>query len=162
MANSSIDYNKIITCQFESVTAKSLFYEISIILSALIRHAIIIPMNKLENIVSLCKRRGFIFPGSEIYGGFAGTWDFGPLGVALKQKLMSAWWDFFVTQHDNVYGVDAAILMNPKTWQASGVSAPTKSPTTSANPSLPRNSLPPTPNAPSAARSTGGQFASST
>lgn len=77
-------------------------------------------MNKIEDIVSLCKRRGFIFPGSDIYGGFAGTWDFGPLGVTLKKKLMDEWWKFFVEDRENMYGIDAAILMNPKTWEASG------------------------------------------
>ena len=78
---------------------------------------------KLENIVSLCKRRGFIFPGSEVYGGFAGTWDFGPLGVALKKKIMDAWWQYFVERREDIYGVDAAILMNPRTWEASGHTA---------------------------------------
>ena len=80
-------------------------------------------MNKLEDIVSLCKRRGFIFPGSDIYGGFAGTWDFGPLGVALKKKIESAWWKYFVENREDIYGVDAAILMNPRTWEASGHTA---------------------------------------
>ena len=80
-------------------------------------------MNKLEDIVSLCKRRGFIFPGSDVYGGFAGTWDFGPLGVQLKKNLMDAWWHYFVESRDDIYGVDAAILMNPKTWEASGHTA---------------------------------------
>lgn len=74
----------------------------------------------LEDIVSLCKRRGFIFQGSEIYGGLSGTWDYGPLGVQLKRNIMNAWWDFFVTQRDDMHAVDAAILMNPKVWQASG------------------------------------------
>jgi glycyl-tRNA synthetase len=77
----------------------------------------------MEEIISLCKRRGFIFPGSDIYGGFAGTWDFGPLGVALKKKLMDGWWNYFVENRDDIYGVDAAILMNPKTWVASGHTA---------------------------------------
>ncbi len=77
-------------------------------------------MSKLEDIVSLCKRRGFIFPGSDVYGGMAGTWDFGPLGVSLKRKIMDAWWNFFVDSRDDMYGVDAAIIMNPITWQASG------------------------------------------
>lgn len=77
-------------------------------------------MSKLEDIVSLCKRRGFIFPGSEVYGGMAGTWDFGPLGVMLKNKITAAWWQFWVEQRDDMYGVDAAILMNPRTWEASG------------------------------------------
>jgi glycyl-tRNA synthetase len=75
---------------------------------------------KLEDIVSLCKRRGFIFQGSEIYGGLSGTWDYGPLGVQLKRNIMNAWWDYFVTQRDDMHGVDAAILMNQKVWQASG------------------------------------------
>lgn len=77
-------------------------------------------MKKLEDIVSLCKRRGFIFPGSDVYGGMAGTWDFGPLGVSLKKKIMDAWWDYFVEKREDIYGIDAAILMNPKTWVASG------------------------------------------
>ncbi len=77
-------------------------------------------MGKLEDIVSLCKRRGFIFPGSDIYGGMAGTWDFGPLGVMLKKNLMDAWWNYFVEKRDDMYGIDAAIIMNPKTWVASG------------------------------------------
>ncbi|MBR3324406.1 glycine--tRNA ligase [Candidatus Saccharibacteria bacterium] len=80
-------------------------------------------MSKLDDIVSLCKRRGFVFPGSEVYGGFAGTWDFGPLGVILKKKIMDSWWEFFVEKRDDMYGVDAAILMNPRTWVASGHTA---------------------------------------
>lgn len=80
-------------------------------------------MSKLEDIVSLCKRRGFVFPGSDIYGGFAGTWDFGPLGVCLKKKIMDEWWKFFVEERDDMYGIDAAILMNPLVWQASGHTA---------------------------------------
>ncbi len=77
-------------------------------------------MSKLEDIVSLCKRRGFIFPGSAVYDGMAGTWDFGPLGVALKRNIMNAWWNYWVDQRDDMYGVDAAIIMNPRTWEASG------------------------------------------
>lgn len=80
-------------------------------------------MNKqtsLEDIVSLCKRRGFIFQGSEVYGGLSGTWDYGPLGVQLKRNIMSLWWKMFVEDRDDMYGVDAAILMNQKVWQASG------------------------------------------
>ena len=77
-------------------------------------------MAKLDDIVSLCKRRGFIFPGSDVYGGMAGTWDFGPLGVALKKNIMDAWWNYFVEKRDDMYGVDAAIIMNPRTWVASG------------------------------------------
>ena len=75
---------------------------------------------KLDDIVSLCKRRGFIFQGSEIYGGLAGTWDYGPLGVALKRNILALWWKMFVESRDDMHGVDAAILMNQKVWQASG------------------------------------------
>ena len=75
---------------------------------------------KLEDIVSLCKRRGFIFQGSEVYGGLAGTWDYGPLGVVLKRNIMNLWWKMFVDDRDDMVGVDAAILMNQKVWQASG------------------------------------------
>lgn len=74
----------------------------------------------MENIISLCKRRGFIFPGSEIYGGLSGTWDWGPLGVALKNNIKNLWWRRFVEDRQDMYGVDAAILMNQKVWQASG------------------------------------------
>jgi glycyl-tRNA synthetase len=74
----------------------------------------------LEDIVSLCKRRGFIFQGSEIYGGLSGTWDYGPLGVALKRNITNLWWKTFVEDRDDMYGVDSAILMNPRVWQASG------------------------------------------
>ena len=66
-------------------------------------------MSKLEDIVSLCKRRGFIFPGSDVYGGMAGTWDFGPLGVMLKRNIMNAWWRFWVDDRDDMYGVDLVI-----------------------------------------------------
>ncbi len=75
---------------------------------------------KMDDIVSLCKRRGFIYQGSEVYGGLAGTWDYGPLGVALKRNIMNLWWKTFVEDRDDMYGVDAAILMNQKVWQASG------------------------------------------
>lgn len=74
----------------------------------------------MDDIVSLCKRRGFIFQGSEVYGGLAGTWDYGPLGVALKRNIMQLWWKMFVEDREDMYGVDAAILMNQKVWQASG------------------------------------------
>lgn len=74
----------------------------------------------LEDIASLCKRRGFIFQGSEIYGGLAGTWDYGPLGVQLKRNIMQLWWKMFVEERDDMFGIDAAILMNQKVWQASG------------------------------------------
>ena len=74
----------------------------------------------MEKIVSLCKRRGFIYPGSGIYGGLAGTWDYGPLGVELKNNVKNIWWRIFVQEREDMYGVDAAILMNPKVWEASG------------------------------------------
>jgi glycyl-tRNA synthetase len=74
----------------------------------------------MDKIVNLCKSRGFIFPGSEIYGGFANTWDFGPVGVELKNNIKRAWWKRFVQESPNTYGVDAAILMNPRVWEASG------------------------------------------
>ncbi len=75
---------------------------------------------QMENIVSLAKRRGFIYPGSDVYGGLSGTWDYGPLGVTLKRNIMQLWWKMFVEDREDMYGVDAAILMNQKVWQASG------------------------------------------
>ncbi len=74
----------------------------------------------MDKIVSLAKRRGFVFPSSEIYGGLANAWDFGPLGVELKNNIKKLWWEFFVQKRDDMYGLDAALLMNPKTWVASG------------------------------------------
>ncbi|HSX18281.1 MAG TPA: glycine--tRNA ligase [Candidatus Saccharimonadales bacterium] len=74
----------------------------------------------LEDIVSLAKRRGFIFPSSEIYGGLAGVYDYGPLGIALKHNIQNLWWNSFVTSRDDMYPMDAAILMNKKVWEASG------------------------------------------
>lgn len=74
----------------------------------------------MEKIVNLCKQYGFVFPGSEIYDGFANTWDFGPVGVELKNNIKRAWWKRFVQEDMNTYGVDAAILMNPRVWEASG------------------------------------------
>lgn len=76
--------------------------------------------NLLDKIVSLAKRRGFIFPGSEIYGGLRGTWDYGPLGSELKYNLKQEWWRAVVRSRDDVVGVQAAILMNPKVWETSG------------------------------------------
>ena len=76
--------------------------------------------NKMEKIVNLCKNRGFIFPGSEIYGGLANTWDYGPLGAELKNNIKRAWWKKFVQENKYNVGLDAAILMNPQTWVASG------------------------------------------
>ena len=70
----------------------------------------------MEKIVALCKNRGFIFAGSEIYGGLANTWDYGPLGVELKNNVKKAWWKKFVQENPYNVGLDAAILMNPQTW----------------------------------------------
>ncbi len=74
----------------------------------------------MEKLVNLCKTRGYIFPGSEIYGGLANTWDYGPLGVELKNNVKKAWWQRFVQENKYNVGLDAAILMNPQTWVASG------------------------------------------
>jgi glycyl-tRNA synthetase len=76
--------------------------------------------NLLEKVVSLCKRRGFIFPGSEIYGGIGGFYDFGPLGTEIKFNIKQAWWKKVVREREDVVGVNAAIIMNPKAWEASG------------------------------------------
>jgi glycyl-tRNA synthetase len=80
------------------------------------------PENKdlMDKIISLCKRRGFIFPGSEIYGGLANSWDYGPLGHLLKQNIKKAWWKFFVQERADMVPLDSAIIMNPKAWEASG------------------------------------------
>ncbi|MFH1078082.1 MAG: glycine--tRNA ligase [Patescibacteria group bacterium] len=75
---------------------------------------------KMDLLISLCKRRGFIFPGSEIYGGFANSWDYGPYGAQLKKNIRDAWWDRFVLRRGDVVGVDTPIIMNPKAWVASG------------------------------------------
>ncbi|MBU3922764.1 glycine--tRNA ligase [Patescibacteria group bacterium] len=77
-------------------------------------------MEKMEKIVSLCKRRGFIYPGSEIYGGLANTFDLGPLGVELANNIKASWWKTFVQNRDDIYGLDGGILMSPKIWDASG------------------------------------------
>lgn len=74
----------------------------------------------MDKLISLCKRRGFIYPSSEIYGGLAGFWDYGPLGVALKNNIKNLWWQMFVEEREDMYGVDASIVMNPKVWEASG------------------------------------------
>jgi len=74
----------------------------------------------MEKIVALAKNRGFVFPGSEIYGGLANSWDYGPLGVLLKNNVKAAWWQKFVQENPHNVGVDCAILMNPQTWVASG------------------------------------------
>lgn len=74
----------------------------------------------MEQIVALAKHRGFVFPGSEVYGGLANTWDYGPLGVELKNNIKRAWWKKLIQQSPYNVGLDAAILMNPQAWVASG------------------------------------------
>lgn len=74
----------------------------------------------MEKIISLAKRRGFVYPGSEIYGGFANSWDYGPLGVALRQNIKKEWWRMFVEERDDMYGLDGGIIMSRKIWAASG------------------------------------------
>ncbi|MEK7664963.1 MAG: glycine--tRNA ligase [Patescibacteria group bacterium] len=74
----------------------------------------------MNKIISLCKRRGFVFPGSEIYGGLQGFYDFGPLGVEMKNNLKKLWWDWMTKEHNNIVGIDGAIITNPKVWEASG------------------------------------------
>ena len=74
----------------------------------------------MDKIVALCKNRGFIFPGSEIYGGLANSWDYGPLGVEFKNNVKKAWWKKFVQESPYNVGLDSAIIMNPQTWVASG------------------------------------------
>jgi len=78
------------------------------------------PIPDMEEIVSLCKRRGIIFPSSEIYNGYAGFFDYGPLGAELKKNLKDAWWNHFVTQREDVVGLDSSIIHNPTTWKSSG------------------------------------------
>lgn len=77
-------------------------------------------LNTMEKITALCKRRGFVFQGSDIYGGLKGTWDLGPLGVALNNNIKREWWKMFVDGREDMYGLDASILMNAKVWEASG------------------------------------------
>ena len=77
-------------------------------------------MDLTQKIISLCKRRGIIFPSSEIYEGFGGVYDFGPLGVELKNNLKKVWWEEMINKHKDIVGLDAAVLMNPRVWQASG------------------------------------------
>jgi glycyl-tRNA synthetase len=74
----------------------------------------------MEKLVSLCQRRGFIFPSSDIYGGLSGCWDYGPVGVELKRNVKQAWWNAVVQERDDMVGLDTSILMNPRTWEASG------------------------------------------
>ncbi|MEX0916744.1 MAG: glycine--tRNA ligase, partial [Candidatus Spechtbacterales bacterium] len=74
----------------------------------------------LDKVTALAKRRGFIFAGSEIYGGLANSWDYGPLGVELKNNIKQEWWKRFVQKRSDVVGIDAALIMNPRVWEASG------------------------------------------
>ena len=74
----------------------------------------------MDKLVSLCKRRGFVFQSSEIYGGTGSVWDYGPLGVELKNNIKQAWWRAMVHRRDDIEGLDAAILMHPRVWEASG------------------------------------------
>src|SRR6187455_2918361 len=74
----------------------------------------------MEKIVSLCKRRGFIFQSSEIYGGINGFWDYGPLGAELRKNIRDCWWNDMVRQRDDVVGLESSIIMHPKVWEASG------------------------------------------
>ncbi len=76
--------------------------------------------NTIDKLVSLCKRRGFVFQSSEIYGGIGGFWDYGPLGVEMKNNIKQAWWKAVVQERDDMVGLDAAILMHPQIWVASG------------------------------------------
>lgn len=76
--------------------------------------------NLMEKVVALCKRRGFVYPGSEIYGGLSNSWDYGPLGVELKNNIKASWWKKFVQMREDIVGLDAALIMNPKVWEASG------------------------------------------
>src|SRR5437762_13956883 len=80
--------------------------------------------DRMEKIVSLCKRRGFIFQSSEIYGGINGFWDYGPLGAELKRNIKEYWWRCLTQARDDIAGLDARIIMNPKIWEASGHTVP--------------------------------------
>lgn len=77
-------------------------------------------MTKLQKIISLCKRRGFVFPNSEIYGGLANSYDYGPMGVELKNNIKNLWWKYFIHDRENMVGIDGNIILNPKVWEASG------------------------------------------
>lgn len=80
-------------------------------------------MDLMEKIVSLCKRRGFVYPGSEICGGVANTWDYGPLGTALRRNIKKLWWDEFVKKEESVFGLSGGIILSPRVWEASGHTA---------------------------------------
>jgi glycyl-tRNA synthetase len=74
----------------------------------------------IEELTNFCKKKGFVFRSSDIYGGFAGFWDFGSLGVELFNNIKKSWWEYFVQQKENVVGIGASIISHPKTWKASG------------------------------------------
>src|SRR3989337_75731 len=76
--------------------------------------------NLVDKVVALAKRRGFVYPSSEIYGGMANTWDFGPYGTLLKNNIRDLWWDHFVVKRDDMVGIDASIVLSSKVWEASG------------------------------------------
>src|SRR5881275_1556232 len=78
------------------------------------------PAVSMDNLVALAKRRGFVFPSSEIYGGFNGFWDYGPLGAELKKNIRDRWWEDMVRRRDDVVGIETSIIMHPKVWEASG------------------------------------------
>lgn len=78
------------------------------------------PADLMDKIVALAKRRGFVYPGSEIYGGLANSWEYGPMGVELKKNIMDAWWEAFVRRRPDMVGLDSSIILNPKVWEASG------------------------------------------
>jgi glycyl-tRNA synthetase len=74
----------------------------------------------LDNVISLCKRRGFVYPSGEIYGGTRTAWDYGPLGVELKENIKRQWWRFMVTSREDIVGLDSSVILPTKTWEASG------------------------------------------
>ena len=78
------------------------------------------PNINMTTLVSLCKRRGFVFPASEIYGGIGSTWDYGPLGVQLQRNIKDAWWNSMVNYREDIVGLDSAIIQNPEVWRSSG------------------------------------------
>ena len=78
------------------------------------------PADRIETVVSLCKRRGFVFPSGEIYGGTRSAWDYGPLGVELKENVKRQWWRSMVTGRDDVVGLDSSVILAPEVWAASG------------------------------------------
>src|SRR5688572_11044029 len=77
-------------------------------------------LDLMEKVISLCKRRGFVYPGSEIYGGLANSYEYGPVGVELKKNITDLWWSTFVRGRDDMVGLDSSIILNPKVWVASG------------------------------------------